>query len=253
MGNVEIVTLKTGEKVLLKIKAKQNSFLEEEDGSGEFVRKSYSRLVEIIEEKTILGRKVIVEEYVKGNTLDEIIRGKATPLLGVARGSEIVWKTSEFLEEEIIEIGIQLCEGIRFLHWQKTPIIHGDIKPENIMLLRRNPIEIKLLDVDDGVELREERLLKQYRGTIGFCPPEVTKGREVCFQTDIYGIGKTLEFLLYGSRQKFFEMKEGSRGIKSHKKRLLRIIKKATAPNPNHRFVTVAEFKKELAAILSEY
>ena len=39
-----------------------------------------------------------------------------------------------FNEETIIHCGIQICEALEELHSQKPPIIHGDIKPSNIML-----------------------------------------------------------------------------------------------------------------------
>ncbi len=40
----------------------------------------------------------------------------------------------EFTQEEIIRWFKQLCEALMLLHAQKPPIIHGDIKPANIML-----------------------------------------------------------------------------------------------------------------------
>lgn len=39
-----------------------------------------------------------------------------------------------FSEEEIIKYGKQLCEAVNELHSQRPPIIHGDIKPANVML-----------------------------------------------------------------------------------------------------------------------
>ena len=39
-----------------------------------------------------------------------------------------------FNEDTIIRCGIQICEALDELHSQKPPIIHGDIKPSNIML-----------------------------------------------------------------------------------------------------------------------
>jgi len=39
-----------------------------------------------------------------------------------------------FSEEEIIKCGIQLCEAAGELHSKRPPIIHGDIKPANVMI-----------------------------------------------------------------------------------------------------------------------
>lgn len=40
----------------------------------------------------------------------------------------------KFTEKEIVKYGNQLCEALAYLHSQKPAIIHGDIKPANIMI-----------------------------------------------------------------------------------------------------------------------
>ena len=40
----------------------------------------------------------------------------------------------KFSEAEVIEYARQLCEALSYLHSQNPPIIHGDIKPDNIMV-----------------------------------------------------------------------------------------------------------------------
>ncbi len=39
-----------------------------------------------------------------------------------------------FSQDKIIKYARQLCEALIYLHGQKIPILHGDIKPANIML-----------------------------------------------------------------------------------------------------------------------
>ncbi|MCR4674723.1 MAG: protein kinase [Lachnospiraceae bacterium] len=218
---VKETTFLKKEKVVVILSMEKKEFLPVKQLRG----KQHFNVARIYESKKVLDGTVIMEEYVEGKNLDDIIRKSG----------------EEFSLEEIIEIGIQLCDGLRFLHRQKYPILHGDIKPENIILVGRNPIHIKLIDLHDCLCKRDDVLLKSFRGTRGFCAPEQEEGRYVDFCSDIYGIGKTLEFLQYG-------VKEGK-----GKKRLLKIIKKATAINPKDRFVTVAELQNELSAILYGY
>lgn len=40
----------------------------------------------------------------------------------------------KFTEKEVLKYAKQLCEALDYLHSQKQPIIHGDIKPDNIMI-----------------------------------------------------------------------------------------------------------------------
>ena len=43
-------------------------------------------------------------------------------------------KGVKFKESQVIKYGKQLCEAVEYLHSRKIPVIHGDIKPDNIML-----------------------------------------------------------------------------------------------------------------------
>ena len=40
----------------------------------------------------------------------------------------------KFKESQVIKYGKQLCEAVEYLHSREIPVIHGDIKPDNIML-----------------------------------------------------------------------------------------------------------------------
>ncbi len=40
----------------------------------------------------------------------------------------------KFRESQVIKYGKQLCEAVQYLHSREIPVIHGDIKPDNIIL-----------------------------------------------------------------------------------------------------------------------
>ena len=46
----------------------------------------------------------------------------------------LVEMEKNFSEDEIVKCGIQLCEAAGELHSKRPPIIHGDIKPANVMI-----------------------------------------------------------------------------------------------------------------------
>lgn len=47
---------------------------------------------------------------------------------------ELLEEGSPFRPNQLIRWGMQLCSALNYLHGQNPPIIHGDIKPANIML-----------------------------------------------------------------------------------------------------------------------
>ena len=45
-----------------------------------------------------------------------------------------------FTEKEVRKYFEQICEAVRYLHSQNPPIIHGDIKPDNIMITKEGNV-----------------------------------------------------------------------------------------------------------------
>ena len=199
-----------------------------------YIRKNQLDTVEILVGKkhyflpTILAVKeafdggIILEERVDGLTLEEYLFKENT----------------EFLEEEILEIGIQLCDALHFLHSNRPPIIHGDVKPENIMISEKKPLRIRLIDVDEGVVWRTNERNRYSRGTKGYCSPEQRRGEAFDVKSDIYSLGKTLEFLYFGCEKK-----------RKHRQ-LKKVLNKATATKAINRYVTVLEMQQDLRTIL---
>ena len=76
-----------------------------------------------------------------------------------------------FNEDTIIRCGIQICEALDELHSQKPPIIHGDIKPSNIMLTPAD--NICLIDFNiSSVMKGNKAILHGY--SKGYAAPEQT-------------------------------------------------------------------------------
>jgi serine/threonine protein kinase len=97
--------------------------------------------------------------------------------------------------QEVLEIGVQLCEILSYLHHQQPPVIHGDLKPSNI-----------LLTCDEGLFLLDFGIARRYvrngpgedaLGSPGYCAPEQYKGKATP-QSDIYSLGVLLTSLLTG-------------------------------------------------------
>lgn len=121
---------------------------------------------------------VVIEEYIHGTTLSELIESKGC-----------------FSESEAIDIMIQLCKIVENLHEQEPPVIHRDIKPDNIILSNDNVI--KLIDFNAAKEVSIGTTEDTYLiGTKEFAAPEQYGFMQSDRRTDIYALGVTLNYLL---------------------------------------------------------
>ena len=125
------------------------------------------------------GQLFIVMEYVEGKTLKD--------------------KKDSLSEKQILEIGIQVAEGLSAAH--EKGIVHRDIKPENIMVRKDGIAQI----MDFGLaklykDSNVSRLTKAGStvGTLGYMSPEQVQGLDVDHRTDIFSLGVVLYELIAG-------------------------------------------------------
>lgn len=119
----------------------------------------------------------IVEEFIQGENLKQYIvrqRSLSASLL--------------------LEISIQLCDILLFLHNPARQILHLDIKPENLLFMDH---KLKLIDFGSAICQNEQKEERVIFGTLAYCAPEMkTKGR-LTERTDIYCMGKCMEYMLF--------------------------------------------------------
>jgi serine/threonine-protein kinase len=135
------------------------------------------------------NNEYLVMEFIEGQTVMDI--------------QQKTLRHDQVLEESrVLGWAIQILDALDYLHTQPKPIIHRDMKPENLIL---NPDgRIKL--VDFGLMKQVERQLGesgpliQAVGTIEYAPPEqyAESSQPTDARTDIYSLGATLYYLLAG-------------------------------------------------------
>ncbi|NER49677.1 MAG: protein kinase [Symploca sp. SIO1A3] len=120
----------------------------------------------------------IAQQLVEGKSLDELVK--------------IGWRTNE---SGVRRIASQVLQILVYLHNVKPPVIHRDIKPQNLIWGQDG--KIFLVDFGAVQDTYRSTLAKGSTvvGTYGYMAPEQFRGQAVP-ATDLYGLGATLLFLM---------------------------------------------------------
>ena len=124
------------------------------------------------------GKYEVLEEYIEGRTLEEILQEK-----GTVRVEEAAWYMA------------QLCDALEGL--RKAGLVHRDVKPSNLIVTSDE--RLYLLDFDIArIHKKKEDSDTQILGTMGYAAPEQFGFRQTGAQTDVYAAGVLLNKLLTG-------------------------------------------------------
>src|SRR5262245_12812108 len=122
-------------------------------------------------------------EHVPGGSLDKFWRSHGGQLVPI---------------ETAIDLVKQVCRGITQAHREKPPIIHRDIKPQNILVgYEADGLRARVSDFGLAKQVNPLTLLATAAGTLAFKPPEAFTDRkgDSC-AADVWAIGVTLYLLL---------------------------------------------------------
>lgn len=129
------------------------------------------------------GRWYLVMELIEGETLE-------SALAKVPGG--------RFSIKEGLDLAIQLCTVLNYLHTHQPPIIFRDLKPANIMLTPRG--EVYLIDFGIARHFKPGQSKDTIAfGSPGFAAPEQCGKAQTTTQSDIYSLGATLYQMFSGN------------------------------------------------------
>lgn len=144
--------------------------------------------------------------------------------------------------QEILRIVIGICEETTKLHAFTPPVLHRDIKPKNLIIDYRG--KVHLIDFETSRNYKENKGKDTvFFGTEGNAAPEQYGYCQTDVRTDVYGIGRILEFLYDENAGCHTEERIIYRKIQ-------RIIQKAIAFDPAHRYQSVSELQCALEKVL---
>ena len=92
----------------------------------------------------------------------------------------------------------EILKGLKYLHEYIPPIIHRDIKCENIFI-NKNTGEVKIGDLGLSIILKDTEYAEQFCGTIEYCSPEVYK-KKYGVKSDIYSFGMSMIEMITGEK-----------------------------------------------------
>lgn len=99
--------------------------------------------------------------------------------------------------EEIKQIAVAVLEVLVYLQSAYPPIIHRDIKPDNILVNRQGKLNVYLVDFGFAhIGDKDVAISSVVKGTLGFMPPEQLYNRQLTEASDLYSLGLTLICLL---------------------------------------------------------
>lgn len=132
-------------------------------------------------------RQFLVMQYIPGKDLEDCLKERKAEGKGL------------FPASQVMQWADQLLDALEYLHSQNPPIIHRDIKPQNMRLTPRGEIILLDFGLAKGLSTQDSKSSKSIRGyTPSYASIEQIRGAETDARSDIYSIGATLYHLLTG-------------------------------------------------------
>jgi formylglycine-generating enzyme required for sulfatase activity len=154
----------------------------------------HSALPKVFDHFTEGESTFLVMEYISGNDLGEILEKRKNRL-------EPIGKAKPFEVDEVLIWAEQLLDALDYLHTRQSPIIHRDIKPQNLKLAERNQIILLDFGLAKGSALQMTRATESksiFGYTPTYAPIEQIQGSGTDPRSDLYSLAATLYHLMTG-------------------------------------------------------
>ena len=180
------------------------------------------------------GQPFLVTEAISGTTLFQQIHDRGKVDLKQA----IVWM-------------IEVCEILEYLHDQSPPVLHQDVRPQNLIHRSHSTSSYELALVDFG----SVRSLDLDERSAAYLAPEQKNG-QATFLSDLYAIGTTLAFLISAQQPHLFyrQWRQDYRFspdlIPGLLPELVEVLYRLTEPNPRDRYQSAREVGTALRSLI---
>jgi len=232
-----------------------NMFLDEARLSA---RLGHSNCVQVFDIGKGDAAYFIVMEFVDGADLKAITETLRT-------------KNQAIPVEEACLIAVRICEGLAYAHELKDEagkplhIVHRDMSPPNILITNYGEIKIADFGLAKANSQLEQSQPGVIKGKFGYLSPEGAQGQEVDYRTDIFAVGIMLWEMLTGKRLfqgatdletvrmvQRAEVPDIRTLVPSVPESVARVLSRALAKAPEHRYQAARELGEDLNRVLFE-
>jgi serine/threonine protein kinase len=237
----------------------QRDFVQEAEITAQL---EHPNIIPIHELAMVEGRASFSMRLIRGQTLQQAVAAWSS-----LDGTDALYR--------VLNVFLHVCDAVAYAH--SRGVIHGDIKPANVMVGAFG--EVYLVDwgvasliptssAEPTVTVSSERHTRSgVRGTPAFMAPEQAKGMlpAIGERTDVFGLGALLYFVLTGfppfsgasasdslTRARaglYTDPEQTERGRNAPA--LCRIVRKAMAPVPENRHASVLELQEDVRGFLN--
>jgi serine/threonine protein kinase/Tol biopolymer transport system component len=157
-------------------------------------------------------------------------------------------------EQEVIIIGVAICDAISYMHKRVPMILHRDIKPGNVRITPNGHIYLVDFGLAKVVEGREATHTGARAMTPGYSPPEQYGSARTDSRSDIYSLGATLYCALTNAipedglervmnRVELTSIQKNNPRVSDQ---VAMIVEKCLAIQPKDRYQSAEELRHEL-------
>ncbi|MEK4511254.1 serine/threonine protein kinase [Paenibacillus anaericanus] len=182
------------------------------------------------------GYSYMVMDFIQGVHLDQFLnkQGSRLPL------------------DTLLIFGLQICEGLHYLHTHHPPVIHRDLKPANLLVDEAQ--EIRFIDFGIARNYKENKPEDTVKlGTVGFAAPEQYGGRQSDGRSDLYSLGAVLMYLGTDCQYSEWSIEATGNFQNNGYGALLPVINRLLQFHPEERYSTAAEVGNELRKLRSDH
>ncbi len=178
----------------------------------------------------------IVMEFVEGTSLEKLL----DHFMGLG---------GPMPQEMVIDLALKICDVLVYLHEQDPPVMHRDIKPQNVLVRETNQ-EVVLVDFGLAKKTSGD-VTRSLVGTLGYAPLEQFKGSPE-LRSDIYGLGATMFHLISGKAPVPFAIVPLQEAFPKAHPALAAVVDRCCQEKPERRFANVQTVKAALKKVLGE-